>query len=273
MNLFAKPMHLLALTAAVAALLVGTSAWAKPGDPLLNYGVDVVSNYSFRGIDVHQELFHKPDEKVEPFKFLPAVQPSFTLVGPGGLAVGVWSSAALTDRGEDEKTGYKGLSQADEIDYTLTWAWENKLGSFSSGLVNYSNVPAKAALSEVFLTWGMPFAKALAPKLSHYSDINSASHYTALAIGGGEKVIWGANLGFGHIQSATAAGPQDLTAKVGYVMGALTVSFNASYRPTPKLVAPTLYDKDGKYTVKGKSEDYPPLIMWLTLSYAGGVTE
>ncbi|MBI4082935.1 MAG: hypothetical protein HY423_10030 [Candidatus Lambdaproteobacteria bacterium] len=272
-----------AMLAPILALLFAASSSAKPGDPLLTYGVDLVSDYVSRGTSTHQETFPKDGTKVETFAVLPAAQPSVTLTGAGGFSLGLWSSVALVERGADDRINGKGLSQADEVDFTLSWAWDNKLGSFSAGIVNYANVPATTSWNEVFVVWSPPFARALSPKLSHYSDIVTALTYTSLTVGGGEKLTWSANLGYGQAAALSdssglevrrgVAGIQDLTVKVGYGLSdALSVSLGAALRPNPA-VASGLYDVKGKYKVDSTDTPAPPLLMWLTLSYAGGVTE
>ena len=81
-------------------------------------------------------------------------------------------------------------------------------------------------------------------------------------------ISWSASVGL------VQKGIQDVTASIGYeIMSGLSVSLNASQRPNPELVG--AYDEDGKYTnFDGDEADYPPVIAWLTLSWAGAtVTE
>jgi hypothetical protein len=248
-------------------------AAAAPGDPLLDYGVDVVSNYVWRGVDLFGSTGNgglNAQNEVDDgaFTVAPAVQPSLTLYGPGGFSFGLWGSFAATNREEDEKTGFAGLSTLDELDYIFAWDWSNKLGSFTAGIANYAIVPDAGAVTDVYFVWGMPFLESLSPTLTYNSDMVSAAAYTTLGISGGEAISWSASVGL------VQKGIQDVTASIGYeIMSGLSVSLNASQRPNPELVG--AYDEDGKYTnFDGDEADYPPVIAWLTLSWAGAtVTE
>lgn len=243
-------------------------ATAAPGDPLLDYGVDLVSNYVWRGVDLFGStgnggLNAQNEEDDSAFTVAPAVQPSLTLYAPGGFSFGLWGSWATTDRDSDEDTGFEGLDEYDELDYIFSYDWSNKLGSFTVGIANYAIVPDRGAVSDVFIVWGMPFLETLSPTLTHNSDTDSAAAYTTLGISGGETISWGASVGF------ASKGIQDVTASIGYeVVSGLSVSLNASQRPTPELVG--AYDEDGKYiNFDGDETDYPPVIAWLTVSWAG----
>ena len=264
-----KPVFTLPRIAPIwVALMLCVGAGPALAEPatLLDYGVGVVSNYVFRGVDVFTGVQDKEGEKHSSFNVAPAVQPSLTLYGPGGLSFGLWSSFALTNRSPEESKGFAGLKEFDELDYTLAWDWKNRLGSFKVGIADYAIVPARGALNEVFITWAPTFLEGLSPLISHYSDTNSAVSYTSFGVSGGEAVTWGANLGL------STKGPQDITASVGTGLGeSMSVAFNLAYRPTPSAVGP--YDSEGKYAVKGAAADYPPAIFWLSFSYGGSVTE
>lgn len=254
----------------LAALGAPRAGSAAEGDPLLDYEVALVSNYVFRGVDVFVSTYDKEGEAHGAFNVAPAVQPSLTFYGPGGFSFGLWGSWALTDRDPEPEKGFDGLKVWDEVDYTLAWDWENKLGAFSAGLINYANVPANGSLTEVYFSWGLPVLDALGPTVAHYSVIDNnpdlaAATYTSLSVGGGETISWSASVGVSRKL-------QDVTAGVGYALGDVSLSFNAAYRPNPDLVGP--YDKDGNYTLaNGTAEEYPSTIAWLTVSYGGSVTE
>jgi hypothetical protein len=285
--------------AGLALVLTAPIARPSPAQPILSYGVEVASDYVSRGTSVHQETFPRNGRKVEPFRFLPVVQPSATLAGPGGLSLGLLGSFAAAERGPEQAARFGGLSKADEIDVTFAWGWENRLGSFSAGLANYANIPASSgvgAYTEVFFAWGLPVARSLAPKLTHFSNIVTAATYTTLSLGGGERLTWAASLGHGTValagidrccdaagnripnQSTTAAGVQDLTLRLGYgLTGAVTVALNGAWRPNPRLAAPALYDGQGRYVPDSarpaERAAAPPALVWLSLAYAGTVVE
>ena len=244
-------------------LLAATSGAASAQSTLLDYGVDLTTNYVSRGVDYFTGVQDKDGAEHVAFNVAPAVQPALTLYGPGGLSFGLWGSFALTDRGEDEGA----LKELDEVDYTFAWDWSNRLGAFTVGLANYATVPQRGGASEVFMTWAPTILPALAPSVSHYSDIASAAAYTSVGIGGGEDISWSASLGLG------TKGVQDVTASLGLGIGdSMSAALNVAYRPTPAAVGP--YDSEGNYiTGKGDVADYPPAIFWLTFSYGGSVTE
>jgi len=244
-------------------------AAAAPGDPLLDYGADLVTDYVSRGQDFFVTDFARHDKAHSAFNFSPALQPWFTLYGPSGLSFGVWSSWALKDRKPDAATSFAGLQKADEIDYTLAWDWHNKLGAFSAGAAAYTFGPSDSASNEVFIKWSPPVLPALSPTLTHYvvpdAVPGGGATYTTVAIGGGERVNWKVSVGeSSHLQNVTGS--------IGMPLGAFSVALNASYRPNPQLLL-SGYDADGHYLFNGQTKDYPPTVFWLTLSYSGSVKE
>jgi len=293
MKTWSKPLQvlLLALVAAVGAW--GASARAEEAPTLATYGVDLVSDYVFRGNDVYWSVWSLSKAKHDAVNVSPAAQPSVTFFGPNGLSLNLWGSFAVANREDDTKKAFLGLGQNDELDYTLAYDWSNRLGAFTAGFIYYSyfgtapawSVNAAPVTTEAMFKWGMPFLKAVNPTLAHYATAYPGMAYTALSFGGGETVVWGLNIGNGLMTpnglmagNTTApvkhiSGIQDVTAKLGVVLGDFTVAANAAIRPTPELVMGG-YDSKGKYLdptdPKGVAlADYPSTIMWLTLSYGG----
>jgi len=259
--------------AALAVLGFPTLGKAAAGDPLLDYGADLVTDYVSRGADLFVSKFDKDKKDHGAVNVAPALQPYLTLHGPGGIGIGVWGSFALVDRKDDAQTGFSGFSKLDEIDYTLSWDFKNKLGGFGAGLIAYQN-PNSAAQTdydEMYVKWAMPFMAALSPTLTHYVVIASpgpvvpGSFYTSLAFSGGEAINWKLNIGHSDYL-------QDVTFGIGKGFGSFSAMLNVAYRPTPQIIGP--YDSEGKYTnTKGDVKDYPKAIAWLTFSYTGSVTE
>jgi hypothetical protein len=260
---------------AVAVMMLGASRPATAQETLVDYGVDVVTNYVSRGKDLFVSVYDKERESHGSFLVAPALQPWATFYGESGLFFGLWGSWALAERDPEAATAttsaFAGLKTLDEIDYTVGYAWENKVGSFSAGVINYAAPNAAgtagSGITEVYFSWGLPVLETLAPTLTHYSDIGNSATYTKLGIGGGETVSWAVSLGQGTKKL------QDVTGKVGYGFGDFSVALNASYRPNGDILGP--YNGEGKYTPAGGTalEDYPAVVAWLTLSYAGAVTE
>ena len=268
----------LALLAVLAVAGFPNSGRAAAGDPLLDYGADLVSDYASRGVDLFVSTYDKDKKEHGVFNTAPAIQPYLTLHGPSGLSIGVWSSFALVDREEDAAhkadptTGFAGLKRLDEIDYTLAWDFKNKLGGFSAGVIAYQNPnpSGQTAYDEMYLRWATPFMAAVSPTITHYVVVAGpdpallGSTYTSLAFSGGEAINWKLSFGEGsHLQ--------DITAAIGKSFGSVSATFNVTYRPTPQIVGP--YDEKGHYTVNNVEKSYPKAIAWLTFSYTGSVTE
>ena len=262
-----KFINLAVAVIAGGILTLGASRVIAQDKPtLMEYGADLVTNYVWRGIDIYEGAFAANNEDPSSFQVTPALQPSLTFIGPGRFSLNLWGSFALTDRDEEKAD----LGALDEIDYTLSYAWENKLGSFDTGFIVYTlpNPRAGDNVEEVYFSWGLPFAEAIGPSISHYAATGGASQYTALGFGGGEAVTWSANIG------AAKNGVQDVTVSVGASFGDFAVAASVANRPKLELHD---FDgtEDGKYTsVKdGQLKDLPSKIFWLTFSYGGSVTE
>jgi hypothetical protein len=261
--------------AAVGTLTLSPPAGAQDSVPM-DYGVSIVSDYVFRGIDLYSGVYTKNEEEEAVFNVAPAVQPSVTFYSDSGFSFAFWGSWALTERDEDEDTGFGGLKTLDELDSTFAYDWSNGLGSFTAGIVNYALIhPSSqgedgANIQEMFFSWGLPVMESLGPSLSYYVDSANANTYTAVAVGGGDALYWGANVGYGSVGGSQ--GVQDITASIGYdIGGGMSVDVYGVYRPTPQLVG---YDSDGKYisAKDGSEADYPPAIFWLSFNYGGEVT-
>ena len=268
------------LVAALAVMGFPNTSRAAAGDPLLDYGADLVTDYVSRGVDLFVSTYSKDATPKEHgvFNTAPAIQPYLTVHGPSGFSIGLWSSWALVDRADDPQTGFQGLRKLDEIDYTLGWDFKNKLGGFGAGYIAYQNPNSSAQFdyNEVYVKWAMPFMASVSPTLTHYvvasvpasSTIVPGSYYTQLGFSGGEAINWKLNIGHSDYL-------QDITGGIGKSFGSFSVTFNATYRPTPQIVGP--YDVNGHYTIIENGvpveKTYPKVIAWLTFSWAGSVTE
>ncbi|HEX7928469.1 MAG TPA: hypothetical protein VF678_12820 [bacterium] len=262
-------------------LLIALPAFAED-KPLMDYGVDLVTDYVSRGEDIYVRRFDKEQEKHTAVNMAPALQPSVTFFAPNGLSLNLWGSFALSNRADDNAKGFLGLGRDDELDYTLAFDWSNRLGGFTAGVIVYSyfdacrrsptgacnrNTPDPDPVPvDALFRWAMPFAASAHPTFAYYANQTPGASYTTLGVSGGETFIWAATVG---MVAAGAAGVTDLTAKLGVVLGDFKVSLDGAYRPNPELIGP--YDKDGHYLVKGKQETYPSTVLWMTLSYTGSV--
>lgn len=251
---------------ALALLVLPVCLCGAEETPLLEYGVDVVTTYVSQGEDFFRSAYDTDGKKHAAFPLTPAAQPYVTLHGPSGISLGLWGSYALTQREPDPDRNFAGLETLDEVDYTLAWSWDNRLGAYTAGwaLYTYTNVASRGSLNELFFSIAPKALESIGGKLTHWvgADATGGGYtYTQLAIGGGDTLTWNLYLG-------QAVKPKDLTARLGYAFGDLSVSVNAAYRPNPELVG---YNEDGTYTVNGATEHYPPTVVWLSVGYGGQV--
>ena len=143
MKLGMKLMLAIPLLGALAAF---PASDAGAEETILNYNVDLVSDYVYRGSDVHRSVYIGREEEETPFNVAPAVQPSVTFYSTSGIWVNFWASFALTDRDEKSSpnpaTGdtFGGLKTLDELDTSIGYDWENRLGSFSARIVNIAAI-------------------------------------------------------------------------------------------------------------------------------------
>ena len=261
-----RRLTVLPALALVAVLFMAPQLAVAEEPPPLTYGADLVTSYVSRGKDLFTSAYDKEGKAHATLPMTPALQPAITLNGPGGFAFGLWGSFALTNRAPEADKNFSGLETLDELDYTLSWSWSNSLGDYSTGLALYTTtgVATQSASNELFISFAPKALSSMGGTLTHYvvPDAKSGGGtYTQFAISGGEAVTWGLSVGQG-------VKLQDVTAKVGYAMGDLSVAFNAAYRPNPEMVG---YAESGKYTVGATTEDYPPAIFWLSVSYIGSV--
>ena len=262
--------------------LIVLAAWIAPGArttlggaTLLEYNIDLVSDYVDSGDDVFVSVFSNDGEDQGPFNFSPALQPSITFLGGSGFSFTFAGSFALTDRDENPATGFPGLGNLDEIVLAPAMAWENRLGGFEAWY-EVTTFPGQgdgdggANEEEIFFAWAFPFLEALAPTLTVDAVTSGSTDYTTeISIEGGDSLFWGAALE--HVRGGILA----VTAHVGLAASeSLSVSFNAAHRPKPELHDVDGLIVDGKFTnTQGQQEEIPGTIFWLTLSHGGSVGE
>ena len=89
-----------------SSILIGSallSTATLQAEPSIDVDATVVSNYVFRGTDIHQGKFSQDGEKISGFNMAPAFQPSINFNLDNGMFFNVWTSFALTGR-EDKDT-------------------------------------------------------------------------------------------------------------------------------------------------------------------------
>lgn len=91
----------LGLTAGLTGVLFAAgSLQAQTFEPGIDFTADVVSNYVFRGVDVHSNKFVQDGKSYGSFNMAPAFQPSLTFKFAEGWSLNVWGSFALTGRND-----------------------------------------------------------------------------------------------------------------------------------------------------------------------------
>lgn len=87
------------------ALFAAGSLQAQTFEPGIDFTADVVSNYVFRGEDVHSNKFVQDGKSYGSFNTAPAFQPSLTFNFAEGWSLNIWGSFALTGRNDVDTDG------------------------------------------------------------------------------------------------------------------------------------------------------------------------
>lgn len=96
----------LGLTAGLTgALFAAGSLQAQTFEPGIDFTADVVSNYIFRGDDVHFNKFNQDGKAHSSFNMAPAFQPSLTFKFAEGWSLNIWGSFAMTGRADKDTDG------------------------------------------------------------------------------------------------------------------------------------------------------------------------
>lgn len=91
----------LGLTAGLTgALFAAGSLQAQTFEPGIDFTADVVSNYIFRGGDVHFNKFNQDGKAHSSFNMAPAFQPSLTFKFAEGWSLNIWGSFAMVGRAD-----------------------------------------------------------------------------------------------------------------------------------------------------------------------------
>lgn len=87
------------------ALFAAGSLQAQTFEPGIDFTADVVSNYVFRGVDVHKAKFEQDGKSYSSFNTAPAFQPSLTFKFSEGWSLNIWGSFAMTGRADKDTDG------------------------------------------------------------------------------------------------------------------------------------------------------------------------
>ncbi len=267
-----------------------------------NAGVDVelvlVSNYVWRGEDIFADKAAQNKEVPGAHTGEWAFQPSITFYTPtDGLYFNIWLSYALASRADKDIDGIdecdadpgteapdceeNGLARSDEIDYTIGYESESRIGTVGFGLVSYSYPnPKGKGPSDTELFFSYSPAGPIASNLY----VNIASSF-----GGGDEEYDYYQIGYGHafglsddmeLELDIAAGYQvqqglsawkDYTGSVGLAMYNFHFGFNMVVRGSPHFYD-TDDDNGGDFKVahptSGELEALPRTLWWLSLAYS-----
>lgn len=132
-----------------------------------------------------------------------------------------------------------GLDRLDELDLTIGYGADTRVGSFGFGIVSYTNPNSKTLggfgnpFEEIFFSYALPFLPDLG--FSAYTDIGGNGAYYNLSYGSGVELAdgisldFGAGVGYGVVSKLQ--GIQDVTGSVGVSLYGFSVSYNLVYRP------------------------------------------
>ena len=136
------------LTMALLIASVQTGAVFAEEKPGMDVYMNVASSYFFRGAHVYSAATKEYDATKSTYKddvafpLAPSLQSGFTFYAPlKGLSFDVWSAFALTNRKAATVTNSGDtadhLSSVDEVDFTVAYEFDNKVGTWKIFLISY----------------------------------------------------------------------------------------------------------------------------------------
>lgn len=132
-----------------------------------------------------------------------------------------------------------GLKRVDEVDFTLAYERETKLGTMGMGLINYVNPgtqgkSAFGAITEVYVSYALPFFSDL--KFTAYSGIDGVQeqYYNSAYsknIDLSKTLTLDLALSAGYKVKEGLQGWNDVTGAIGLTFSGISVAFNVAHRP------------------------------------------
>ena len=267
----------------------------------------VVSNYVWRGDNIFQEKAAQDGKPASTDSSgAPAFQPSITFYpGAEGWYFNIWASYAISARKDkdtnkdgvielvdadgkdpcgDDYAGAttcetNGLRHADEIDYTLGYEKESRIGTVGFGLLNYSysnHLHRDHSDTEIFFAYSPQGEVLSGLYLNLYSGLRSTNDYYQLGYGYELEMSGDTSLSFdiaaGYAIQKNKEGLKDYTGSVGLSTYGIDISLNFAMR-----VRSEFYD-DGEGDAKphdfktfdsdtGEYHDIPKMLQWLYVGY------
>lgn len=164
----------------------------------------------------------------------------------GGSPDAIATAALTTNKETGGLPGYyaetNGLKRLDELDFTIGYAADTKIGSMGFGVVVYTfpyisnGQTLTGGTEEFFVSYALPFLPELS--LSTYVDVTSSVMYHNLAFGSGIEIAdgisldYGAGVGYGNGYLAKRVqGIQDVSGSIGVSLYGFSIAYNIAYRP------------------------------------------
>ncbi len=291
------------------ALPLSLSAQDGADSSAVEYTASFVSNYVFRGTNYFAGVAAQEEKAPSASTGAFAFQPNVTFYPDDkGWYFDIWASVALEKRSDvdldgNHVTGFNtnvvgnlvrntdednGLKRYDEVDYTLGYEKEARIGRIGYGLIVYSSVyfRQKASTeeglntSEVFVSYSPPGEFLSGFFVELYSQILSAAltpeeyyqfgYEYAYGVGGDAEVFFEIAAGYGISQ--TVSGWRDVTGSLGASAAGFTVSLNASGRQRSEFFDtgdsnPEDFKVADPESTTGEQKALPKTLMWLYLGY------
>ena len=226
------------LTTLFLAILIAFPVYANSAENEGNAGVDILSNYVWRGIKLSD------DNGV--------LEPSVGITS-GSFSVNLWANYDLDTK------------EANETDLTLSYARESGAYSYEAGYIYYAIDGEDNDTQELYLS--LTYDTLLSPTVTLYYDIDagdgafltaSASHSIPLNVGNNLELEFGASIS-ANIDNDVMSIDTNGDGKVdsftdlynGEVSASVSIPLNNGITITPKAAYTTALSNDAEDAIKG----------------------
>ncbi len=283
-------------------LLLPFGLAAQEDEASVDLNFNVVSGYVFRGDDLTGVPFAAQEEMLPESASIstPTFQPDITFNTPlTGLYFNIWLSWALTGRDDvdldkDGEAEENGLKRFDEVDYTIGYESESRVGTVGFGIVSYiysGTANKDATLNEIFFTYSPPGPVWLSNLgFAAYSTMNGGAgdetDYYQLAYGFDIELTYDLSLYLEANAAYQVEQSKDGLHDYGFVVAAdfagFSLALNAAFRHDLEFFDHSDYftyveDANGETdydkvidpdSATGEEGDIPSLVWWISLGYS-----
>ncbi|MCR9141865.1 MAG: hypothetical protein NXI24_06405 [bacterium] len=219
--------------------------------PLEGLSFNIWGSFAMFGrddVDTDQIVQTAPGSSTDVISGLAIGEPQANAIvqAAGGTADGITTTALSTNKETGGLPGYyaepNGLKRLDELDFTIAYSADTKVGSIGFGFVAYTfpyisnGQTLTGGTEEIFVSYALPFLPELG--LSVNADIDSSVMYYNLSYGSGVEITdgvsldYGAGVGYGNgYLGKRVQGIQDVTGSIGISAYGFSVAYNIAYRP------------------------------------------